>query len=338
MDIKHELVPAIEFIERDEFGDAELIKAIEWRDDVYDYDFYNDEVTEMKRLMDPLQILPQDGLRFSIINIISYCASKYVNQYMMLYTKNSNSYDENRACSLVMKNEFLFKRVLLTDAKKNYASIIELQEGNLVPKGMKSLDIKGLALNKSTINKNTSKKLKEILYEEVLNNNDVSQKDILKSIILLEKKIFKSLSTGKREYYKPVSVKSQFAYDDPLRIAGFKACMSWNELTDEFTEKYDLEAKNSVELVKVLINTKTVEKIKDKYPDVYERALKLLNEPRFATGITALAIPLDQDTPEWVFEFIDYNTIINDNLKVFPLESIGIQMSAKVNNTNIISF
>lgn len=338
MDIKHTLVKGVEFYERDEFDDLDLEQAIEWRDTVYDYDFFSDEVIESERLLNGIDILPQDGVRYSIINIISYCCGKYVNKYMELYTKNSNSYRENVPCSLVMKNEFLFKRVMLTDAKKNYASIMELQEGNLIPSGMKSLDIKGLPMNKSTLNKNTSKKLKEILYEDVLNSETISQPQILKSIIILEKQIFKSLSSGEKKYYKPATVKSQFAYDDPLRISGFKGCMAWNELVGDDYEKFDLEAKNFVEIVKVSINSKAVEKIKDKYPDVYARAIELLKHPRFATGLNGLSIPIDCEVPEWVFEFIDYSTIINDNLKVFPLESIGIQMTPKVNNTNIISF
>lgn len=338
MDIKHALVKGIEFYERDEFGDLDLEEAIEWVDTVYDYDFFNDEVIESDRLFHGIDIIPQDGVRYSIINIISYCCGKYVNKYMELYTKNSNSYREGVACSLVMKNEFLFKRVMLTDAKKNYASIMELQEGNMIPSGMKSLDIKGLPMNKSTLNKNTSKKLKEILYEDVLNSEAISQPQILKSIIILEKQIFKSLSSGEKKYYKPATVKSQYAYEDPLRISGFKGCMAWNELVGEGYELFDLESKNTVEIIKVDISKKTITKLKDRYPEVHARAEILLQNPRFATGLNGLSIPLECKVPEWVFEVIDYTTIINDNLKVFPLESIGIQMTPKVNNTNIISF
>ena len=44
-----------------------------------------------------------------------------------------NSYDKNRQTMMYLKNEFTFKRTLLTDAKKNYAAIQTVQEGNLVP-------------------------------------------------------------------------------------------------------------------------------------------------------------------------------------------------------------
>ena len=41
--------------------------------------------------------------------------------------------------------------------------------------------------------------------------------------------------------------------------------------------------------------------------------------------ITTLAIPIDVNTPEWVGEFIDYQTIISDNVGNFPVESVGIR-------------
>ena len=55
-------------------------------------------------------------------------------------------------------------------------------------------------------------------------------------------------------------------------------------------------------------------------------------------SISAVAIPKDVSTPEWLIPFIDYNTIINDNLCNFPLESIGIRRLGKdkVNYTNIV--
>ena len=112
---------------------------------------------------------------------------------MKIYARNRNTEKENVPCSLIMKNEFLFKRVLLMNVKKNYASIQELQEGNIIPKGLKSLDIKGLPLMKAGLNKNVSKELISILYEDVLNIDTVDQVKIMKRLKILEKKIYNSL-------------------------------------------------------------------------------------------------------------------------------------------------
>ena len=71
-----------------------------------DYDFINDEIIEVDRFTDPMVIIPQDNLKFSIINLIAYIIGKLVNDYMERYCKNSNS-DSNGTCMITMKNEFL---------------------------------------------------------------------------------------------------------------------------------------------------------------------------------------------------------------------------------------
>ena len=79
--------------------------------------------------------------------------SSLVNSYMESYCRNANT-DKNNSnpCLMSLKTEFLFKRLLVTDGKKHYASKIEVQEGHIVPEE-KSLDIKGMdAFVKSTSN------------------------------------------------------------------------------------------------------------------------------------------------------------------------------------------
>ena len=59
-------------------------------------------------MIDPIKIIPQDGLKFSIINLIANIISRLVNDYMERFCKNSNS-DSNSSCMINMKNEFLNK-------------------------------------------------------------------------------------------------------------------------------------------------------------------------------------------------------------------------------------
>lgn len=336
MEILNQYHSPIEIIKRDEFGDLDLIKPIEFVEPNLDYDFYTDEVIELERLSNPITIIPQDNLRYSIINIIAHCLTDIINDYMVQYTKNSHSYEPDRKCLIYMKNEFLFKRALLTMGMKNYATIQELQEGNYVG-DLGKPDIKGLPITKSTLNKKTRDQLEKILYEDILNIPHIDQINVLKKLAIMEKQIFNSLSEGNKEYYKPVSIKSYAKYDDPMRIQGIKASIVWNELRDEGVEVIDLEIKNNIDIVKVNITPMTVEKIKDTYPDKYEKIKQLLTQKGFDT-ITAIAIPREATTPDWVKEFIDYGSIINDNIKNFPLESIGLSRAEndKLNYTNIL--
>lgn len=327
----------LEIVNPDEFGDRPLCEAAIIHEYEHDYDFYTDKLIQLERQMDPLTIIPEDGMRYTIINILAYCLGKMVNDYMIRFTKNCNSLVDYKPCALVMKNEFLFDRSLLASAKKNYASLVKLQEGNIIPPD-KALDIKGLPMNKSTMNKKTQNAMKKILVEDILKAAKIDQLHILKQMIKLEKQIYHSLRSGKREFYKPSTIKPMSSYDDPFRVPGVKAAYIWNEVTSPETTKIDLNTRTSLDIVKVIINKKNVDRIKDIAPDVYERMLRLMENPKFAAGFNSIGVPLDFNIPEWIYEFIDYKTIINDAIGTFPLESIGLQMvEGDVCYSNILS-
>ncbi len=228
----------------------------------------------------------------------------------------------------------------MTESKKNYASIQELQEGNAVVKS-KQLDVKGLeALAKSTTAEKTRKELKKIILEDILNTPVVDQFKVIKDISILEKRIYDTVTGGSREFYKPVTIKSQSNYKDPTRINGVKASYAWNLLKPESENlpSINLDERNAVDIAKVDINKFNVDKLKDTYPEVYENALKAMEDPLFKGKIESIAIPLNVIVPKWLLEIVDYKTIINDNISGFPFESIGIKRLNKgaINYTNII--
>lgn len=307
---------------------------------VLDYDFLNDEIIEVDRFTDPMVIIPQDNLKFSIINLLSHVIGRLVNDYMERYCKNSNS-DSNGTCMITLKNEFLFERVLTTDAKKHYATKVKLQEGNIIEEdGEHDLDIKGMeAFVKSSMAEETRTKLKKILYEDILKCEQIDQIKVIKDIAIMEKEIYESIQNGDKKYFKPVKIKSQSAYEDPMRIQGIKAACVYNALHEDGTEALDLTVRNSVDVVKVEITPRNIDLIKDTHPLVYNKAMELFKTKEFSVGIDAVAIPINEPVPEWVKPFIRYAEIINDNVSKFPLESIGLYRGNANNNaTNIISF
>jgi hypothetical protein len=338
MKIKRMILNPIEFVSGNEYGEPALMKVIEHVPEELDYDFYSDEVVEMQRLIKPISIIPQDALRYSIINIIAYILGQLILDYMKRYTMNSNSYSQDRKCLLVAKNEFLFKRVLITNGKKNYADIQEMQEGHMVPKA-EGLKIMGMPIDKATLQETTRKKLKEILYEDILNSDEIDQIQIMKDIAKLEKEMYNALLKGSKDYYKPTTVKSMANYENPMGIQGIKASLVYNELRDEGTEAINLEERNGVDIIKVIIDRKSVEKIRLSFPDKYNKAVALMDKYKeFSCGIDAIALPINVAVPDWLLEFVDYKTIINDNLKNFPLESVGLYRlgNDKVNYSNIL--
>lgn len=103
MVIKNEVTDALAFIEN---GDVEVSEP---KQKVEEYSFVNDDMIEVDRLIDPMIITPQDGLRYSIINILAYCIGILVNDYMERYCENAHTTNE-RACLISLKNEFLKNR------------------------------------------------------------------------------------------------------------------------------------------------------------------------------------------------------------------------------------
>lgn len=292
------------------------------------YDFFKDEVVERESILKPFTIIPQNNLRFSIINIIAYISGNLCNEYIELYTKHNHSWAPNKKCLLYLKNEFLFSRALLTDNKKNYATNRELQEGAIIKQTReRALDIKGLPINKSTMNDYAKDRLQKILYDQILTSDTINPERIIEEIAIFEKDIEASLMKGERKYYKPLAIKALSSYEDPMRIQGIKAAIVWNKVKGPDLEAIDLDARNTIDVVKVNITPLNIEKIKDKYPDVYERFIKFFQDTNFFKNdstITTIAVPLDIEVPEWIREFIDIKTITNDNITNFPFESVGI--------------
>lgn len=290
--------------------------------------------------VDKKEYIGEKEFRISIINILAYMISRILKDHFNLVAENYNTKTDLKMCLINMKNEFLFKRVLLSNGKKNYATIQELQEGNIIPDD-EQLTITGLPIKKTTLKKSTQKALQDILKNKVLLPDKVNQMEVIEALAAVEQTIRDNLKSGQKEFYKPVKIKSINGYDDPMRIQGIKAAIAFNELRIKNEEAIDLNIRNSLDVVKVNINKINIQPLKETNKKLYEKLNNFFNNnPEFKGEITAIAIPQNQNTPDWVLDFINYNEIVNDNLKVFPLESVGITKfdNEHVNYTNVLSF
>jgi len=339
---KYDPVNVLSFIERDEFGDVidlSKLEPIHFLEPEEHYDFENDEIIFEQHAIDPFIMMPQDYLRYSIINILAYVIDDLINMYMEQFTKNNHSWAEGKKCKIILKNEFTFLRLLMTDTKKAYASRMAVQEGHIIPED-EQLDVKGIAsMAKSSMSPSTRKALKKILLEDILKAPTIDQFKIIEHLAILEKKIINSIYDGSKEYYKPVTIKSIDNYTDPMKQQGIKASYVWNSVKPDGLPGIDMSERNAVSVAKVVVNPKTVEKLKEKWPDVYEKMSKCLNEEYFKGSIDAIAIPLDVNAPDWLLELIDYKTILNNNLSGFVYDSVGlVNLGKDTNYSNILKF
>lgn len=341
----------LEFLETDEFGDVKdksRYEALEFLDNIKDFDFYKEDIIEKKRLIDPLKIIPQDNMKFALINIMCYILSSVINLYMIDFTKESGSYRGDDLCRINMKNEFYMSRIMLTNAKKHYASLQILQEGNYLGSGV--LDCKGIdVLTKSSTSKDTQKALRKILLEDIITGDSIDQIKLIKDIAVLERTIYNDLKSGSKKYYKPVTIKSMDNYENPLRIQGIKAAIAWNYVKGDLPG-FDLNDRNPLDVIKINIDKNSVGKLAQDYPLQFERFSNIVNpnctefidgnlkvKDVFSGKIDTIGLPKDIPVPEWIKIFIDYDQIIEDNLSGFPTGGIvGTFDSKKVNCSNLI--
>lgn len=229
---------------------------------------------------------------------------------------------------------------MLTESRRNYADVQALQEGNVIPKGIKSqLAIMGLPINKSTLSEDTKKKLQHILYEDILTADKVDQVHVMKQLIIFEKEIYKSIMNKETKYYKPDNIAAMNSYaKDPLSVNGILAAVIYNEMRSEDMPYINLDERNKIIKIKIDVNKKNVDKIKDLYPEAYDKLVRLLNHPVLGSKVTVIGLPLDTAVPDWVLSFVNFTEIINDQLKNFPLDSIGLKRldNDSVNVSNII--
>lgn len=318
-----------------EVSDADIFK--------YDYDFFTDEIIELQNTIKPDTAGPAVGYRCSIINILANIMGRLSIDYMNKYSRNSNSTIKSdgteRVSYFILKNEFQLKRALvLPNEKKNYCSYQERQESNIIPEN-KALSITGMPITKVGIPEDTKERLRQILLNCVLNTNEINQVQIIKQMAILEKQIFNSIANGEKKYFKVIRIKSKSAYDNPLSICGIKASVAYNYLRDKNLPPIDLDKRNSILIMKTDINKTNIELFKDDYPYQYEQAKILMKNENFEKGISKIALPENEEVPNWIKQFINYTEIINDNVKTFPFEALGINRNDNdsVNYTNILS-
>lgn len=267
----------------------------------------------------------EEDLLYNAINVMNYFITQMVNNTLKTYTKTSNILKEYRP-RINMKNEFLYMRMALSKVKKRYIGSVRLREGEeFIPE---KLDIKGHDFVKSSCTPEVKEFMEQLVLDEILYSKDISVARILRRLTELENIIMDSLKNSEKKFFLPRQVKEMDAYKKPMSIQQFKATLHWNLIYPDIP----IELPSNVYVIKMRLGKgDSIEELRQKYPDVYRRISKNL----FNSGIEGIsdkelktiAIPSNlSEIPEWIIEFIDYETMVNDNVsKFYPvLESLGV--------------
>src|SRR5699024_489790 len=108
-------------------------------------------------------------------------------------------------------------------------------------------------------------------------------------------------------------------------IQSVRGALVYNKVKYDYMPGINMDERSSVDILKININKKNVGLIEQSHPDTYLILQDLLSMPTFRDGIKAISLPPDIQIPDWLYNYIDYNTIVNDNLTPFPIETIGIK-------------
>ena len=296
---------------------------------------------------------------FKMVNIIAYILGHMIGEVHERYTKDCNVPEDKRPI-INMKNEFLMRRILLTENKKNYSSIQWLQEGVVVPES-KSLDIKGLSIKKANVNKNVSNQMQKFMEDDILRSKTIDINSILKNLNGLEKDIRKSFLNGEVKYAKPDKSNEPGSYKTPFQIQAVRGIYTWNKLYPDKEITYPaqvnlIKLKNMdvFELKEFILRIFQIDngksffgrELEQDYTEKLEIVEELLSDDNIGKyGFTVIAIPKTEESiPEWIIPFIDVDTIVFDSMNNFNkiLGSIGVKTigtnASDMHYSNIIDF
>ena len=240
-----------------------------------------------------------------------------------------------------MKSEFLFRRLVMTPNKKNYASIVMVREGKVfdTPKP----DIKGLDLKKVSTNAKTREYFTKVLYDEYLFTDTINPKNILRKFVEFENEIYSSLTQKlNTDFLKPGKFTNFSAYKAPTANSVCKAIVLWNGMyPNDQIQPYSKVYMLPISPVRC---PEDLEAIRERFPTEYANVTRVFsdNAEYFEkSGTKFIAIPKRIDRiPEALVSLINFNKIVEDNTRAdYPLMgSLGFQIQSIGSGKTFSSF
>lgn len=306
------------------------------------------------------------NLDFKIVNLMTIFVTKIV-ACSFATLCNSLNIDAEHSKRLGMKNEVYYSRMLFPNKKKRYIGKQELKEGKIV-KGRKGLDIKGFDFIKATTKPSIRKVYEDICFDDILTAEKIDIEKIFMKVFTFEQEMKNALRNGDTQYFKQANLKMIKEYANPYSIQGIKGVLLWNTLAPEYAiqlptdvdivpitlenarrktlAKIGEKAFDSVWRVPYGVDEKTGRmKIIDnsgkeminfsrKYPEEFSRLQNniLLNQNNAirSMGLNCIAKPKNVDIviPQWFYDIMDTDKIINDALSLFHpiMKSLDIKV------------
>jgi len=165
--------------------------------------------------------------QMTLMNIFVSITTDVLKQIFWTLTTSMGLIDRCKPI-IEMKSEITYKRILLTRNKKSYAGLEIAEFGKLLKKP--NLDMKGLAIRKTTVPKKLRREFTNILKHDILEAPIINLKEVLSKYDKLDDEIEEKLSIGNTEYTLPKNIESIETYKEPTNIEPVRAALLWNAI------------------------------------------------------------------------------------------------------------
>ena len=259
--------------------------------------------------------------------LIVFLLTKATNYLQFQVSKNLGMCGDN-TLKMHMKNEFMMPVQICTGAKKNYASILKIQEGVIFDKA--KLELKGVSLRGSTISASATNYTQWFI-ESVLNEiNDTGTVDPhrrILDVLRFERLICDDLLKGNTSFLSVKSVKPEEEYADSDKSIYFNYKV-WETV---FSDKYGsimLPAKTYVIPLAGFNSSQYINYLSAVEPDIAYRLKEILRVYN-NKAINFLPIcPMLTETPEILRRVIDIRNIVYNQVNpiYIVMKSLGINV------------
>jgi hypothetical protein len=269
------------------------------------------------------------------MNVMVYLLRLMNDDQMAALTENLGV-PEHRRRLINFKSEFVISRMVLTNGKKHYTALLKYQEGARIV-GDK-VELKGLAMKKTTTAKTTGTHFEKSIETRVLRSPEVDRVGLVRDVVALEDRIRASIGAGEPTYSSPSVLGRMSEYADMYAMPVVRGTIAWNtvEVNNPIREG---DRVNTFRLNVGTDATRLTDELA-KFPEDSEThaALKRLVDQFFGAaapeglsknGLNWIAIPKDVATlPAWVLDLIDKESVLAANTSVVHpiLESVGIRV------------
>jgi DNA polymerase elongation subunit (family B) len=271
--------------------------------------------------------------KLKLINIIATVLTEAISRSLQKFEEITNTTNTPLG-TYAFKNEFYFTSLLVGEGKKRYLSNYKLQEGKYFPNGI--TDVKGFDFLKiSAAPERLRKEIESIIFKHIVSDKVNIQK-ALKKFLKLEDSIRASLLEGDKELLNISKVNTMDAYADPFSIGQFKAAYIWNTI---YPDK-EIQFPAVVNLIKVdIASAKDIAVLAIEDKEYFDILVDLLKTHEMRTGITQIAVPLDQEVPEWLLKIMDVETMVQKYMNLVEpiLDCLGIKSVYKTSTGRYIS-